>query len=131
MPHRYIKSGPDLCEAPSPISQAVIAGDHCYVSGQLATDATGCFHAGSVVSEAALAFRNLFEALRLAGFTQEDLVFVDVALLDIADVADLNAVWADSFAEATRPARTVYQVAALPYGGKVKVQGVAIRNTRE
>ena len=129
MPHRYIKSGPELCEAQSPISQAVIAGDHCYVSGQLATDAAGCFHAGSVVSESELAFRNLFEALRLAGFSRQDLVFVDVALLDIADLPDLNAVWANAFAEAARPARTVYQVAALPYGGRVKVQGIAIRNT--
>lgn len=128
MPHRYIKSGPELCEAPSPISQAVVAGDHCYVSGQLATDAAGCFHGGTVIRESELAFQNLFAALGLAGFTREDIVFVDVALLDIADLAALNAVWADLFAESTRPARTVYQVAALPYGGKVKVQGVAIRN---
>jgi 2-iminobutanoate/2-iminopropanoate deaminase len=127
MPHRYITSGPDLFEAPSPISQAVVANDHCYVSGQLATDATGCFQTGSVVEEAGLAFRNLFKALELAGFTRDDVVFVDVALLDLADLPQVNDVWAGLFAAERRPARTVYQVAALPYGGKIKVQAIAVR----
>jgi len=26
-----------------------------------------------------------------------------------------------------KPVRTVFQAAALPYGGKIKVQGVAVR----
>jgi enamine deaminase RidA (YjgF/YER057c/UK114 family) len=40
----------------------------------------------------------------------------------------VNAVYASLFPEGRRPARTVYQVAALPFGGKVKVTGVAIRD---
>ncbi len=127
MSHRYITSGPDLPAAPSPISQAVVAGDHCYVSGQLATDAAGAFRAGTAREEAEMAFRNLFAALRAAGFGREELVYVDVAFLDLADLAEVNALWAELFPEGRRPARTVYQAAALPYGGRVKVQGVAVR----
>jgi 2-iminobutanoate/2-iminopropanoate deaminase len=41
MPHRYVMSGRDLPAAPSPISQAVVAGNLCFVSGQLSVDATG------------------------------------------------------------------------------------------
>ena len=129
MSHRYIISGPDLPAAPSPISQAVVAGDHCYVSGQLATDASGAFCGGSVRSEAELAFRNLFAALAAAGFTAADLVYVDLAFMDLNDLTEVNALYTELFPEGQRPARTVYQAAALPYGGKIKVQGVAVRQS--
>jgi 2-iminobutanoate/2-iminopropanoate deaminase len=127
MPHRYIVSAPGLPAAPSPISQAVVAGQHCYVSGQLAVDSAGAFRAGTPREEAAMAFRNVFTALEEAGFSREDVVYVDIAFLDLAHVPEVNAVFAELFREGRRPARTIYQAAALPYGGKVKVQAVAVR----
>ena len=128
MPHRYIVAAPDLPAAPSPISQAVVAGNHCYVSGQLAVDSSGTFRAGSVREEAEMAFRNVFSALHAAGFSRDDIVFVDIAFIDLADVADVNSLYAELFPEGRRPARTIYQAAALPYGGRVKVQAVAVRD---
>lgn len=129
MPHRYIVSGPDLPAAPSPISQAVVAGDHCYVSGQLAVDSSGEFRAGSAREEAVIAFRNVFAALEAAGFTRDDIVYVDLAFIDLKDLRDVNTLFGELFPEGRRPARTVYQAAALPYSGKVKVQAVAIRQS--
>lgn len=129
MPHRYITSGRGLPAASSPISQAVVAGDHCYISGQLATDASGVFRPGHVRDEAQLAFLNVFAAAEAAGFSREDLVYVDIAFLDLADLPEVNALYAELFPEGKRPARTVYQVAALPYGGRIKVQAVAIRQS--
>ena len=129
MPHKYIVSGPDLPAAPSPISQAVVAGNHCYVSGQLAVDSTGTFRAGSARDEAELAFRNVFAALDAAGFDRADIVYVDIAFIDLADIAAVNALFAELFPEGRRPARTVYQAAALPYSGRVKVQAVAVRQS--
>ena len=128
MPHRYVTSGPDLPAAPAPISQAVVAGATCYLSGQLATR-NGGLQAGSVTYEAELAFDNLFAALGAAGFEREDLVFVDLALIDLGQLPEVNAVFARLFPENRRPARTVCQAAALPYGGKIKVQGVAVRSS--
>ena len=127
MPHRYIVSGPDLAAAPSPISQAVVAGNHCYVSGQLAVDTSGEFRPGSAREEAVIAFRNVFAALEAAGFTREDIVYVDLAFIDLDDLREVNTLFGELFPEGRRPARTVYQAAALPYSGKVKVQAVAIR----
>ena len=127
MSTRYIASGPDLAAAPSPISQAVAAGNHLYVSGQLAVDANGVFRAGTARAEAELAFRNLFAAMASADFRREELVYVEVAFADLADLPEVNALFAELFPEGHRPARTVYQAAALPYGGKVKVHGVAVR----
>lgn len=129
MPHRYIVSGPDLPAAPSPISQAVVAGNHCYVSGQLAVDSSGEFRAGSAREEAVIAFRNVFAALDAAGFSRDDVVYVDLAFIDLTDLREVNTLFAELFPEGRRPARTVYQAAALPYSGKVKVQAVAIRQS--
>jgi 2-iminobutanoate/2-iminopropanoate deaminase len=127
MPHRYIVSGTNLPAPPSPISQAVVAGTHCYVSGQLAVDETGTFRSGSAREEAELSFRNLFAALSAAGFAREDVVYVDIAFIDLRDIAEVNRLFAELFPEGGRPARTVYQAAALPFGGKIKVQCVAVR----
>jgi 2-iminobutanoate/2-iminopropanoate deaminase len=127
VPHRYVASAPDLPAAPSPISQAVVAGNHCYVSGQLSVDSTGTFRPGTAREEATQAFANVFAALRAAGFSRDDIVYVDVAFIDLADLPQVNVLFAELFAEGRRPARTVYQAAALPYSGRVKVQVVAVR----
>jgi 2-iminobutanoate/2-iminopropanoate deaminase len=129
VPHRFITSGPQLPAAPSPISQAVVAGTHCYVSGQLAVDAEGAFRAGSAREEAVLAFQNVFAALAAAGFGQHELAYVDIAFIDLADLPAVNALYGELFPEGRRPARTVYHAAALPNGGRVKVQAVAVRES--
>ena len=129
MPHHFVTTGPDLPPAASPISQAVVAGTHCYVSGQLAVDAGGVFRPGTAREEAALAFRNVFAAAEAAGFGRHEIVYVDIAFIDLADLPDVNALYAELFPDGRRPARTVYQAAALPSGGRIKVQAVAVRET--
>lgn len=125
---KYITSGEGLPQWSSPISHAVVVDDTCYLSGQLALDAQGHHVPGTAAEEARLAFRNLFHALAAAGFEPGDLVFVDIAFADLAGVAEVNEVYASLFAAERRPARTIYQAAALPFGGKVKVMGVAVKD---
>ena len=129
MAHRYVVTAPNLPASPSPISQAVVAGNHCYVSGQLAVDSSGTFRPGTAREEAELAFRNVFAALGAAGFSKDDIVYVDLAFIDLADLPQVNALFGELFPEGRRPARTVFQAAALPYSGKVKVQAVAVRQS--
>jgi 2-iminobutanoate/2-iminopropanoate deaminase len=124
---RFIDSGPGLPEWSSPISHAVVVDNHCYLSGQLSIAADGSYVPGTAREEAQRAFANLFAALRAAQFTVEELVFVDIAFVDLADAPDVNALYAELFPVGRRPARTMYQAAALPFGGRVKVMGVAIR----
>lgn len=123
---RYITEGPGLPKWPSPISHAVVVDNICYLSGQLSISPDGAYVPGTARDEARRAFGNLFSAVRAAGFAVEDLVFVDIAFVDLADIVEVNALFAGIFPENRRPARTVYQAAALPYGGRVKVTGVAI-----
>ena len=124
---RFINSGPDLPAWTSPIAHAVVVNDTCYVSGQLSLDKSGNYIPGTAREEAERAFANLFAAVRAAGFAAGDLVFVDIAFVDLADATDVNALYIELFPEDRRPARTMYQATALPFGGRVKVLGVAIR----
>lgn len=125
---RFITSAPGVADPPSPISHAVVVGAHCYVSGQLSVDPDGTFVPGTAGDEARRAFANVAAVLDAAGFTLADIVYVDLAFVDLADVPAANAVYGALFPEGQRPARTIYQAAALPFGGRVKVQAVAVRD---
>lgn len=124
---KHIAAGEGLPKWTAPISHAVAVDNICYVSGQLSMDVNGKFVTGSVREEADRAFKNLFAALKAAGFAAGDLAFVDIAFTDLRDLNEVNRLFAEVFPEGKRPARTIYQVAALPFGGKVKVMGVAIK----
>ena len=125
---RFITQGEGLPKWANPISHAVVVGQTCYVSGQLSVAESGTYHAGTALAEAERAFENFFAALRAAGFTHEEVVFVDLAFTDLADIGEVNTLFAELFPEGRRPARTIYQAAALPFGGKVKVTGVAVKD---
>lgn len=126
---RYITEGEGLPRWTSPISHAVVTDNVCQLSGQLSIDAEGRYVKGSATDEAQRAFANLFAAVRAAGFTPSEITFIDIALVDIAELPAVNAVFCALFPADRRPARTVYEAAALPYGGRVKVMGTAIRES--
>ena len=74
---------------------------------------------GSMVSLA-----NVEALLTAAGATFADVVKTTVYLADIADFAAVNEIYASKF-EAPFPARSAFQVAALPAGGLVEIEVVA------
>ena len=112
---------------PAPISHAVVVDNICYLSGQLSIDENGIYIPGTAREEAVRAFKNLFSAVNAAEFSVSDLTFIDIAFADLNDVDEVNALYAELFPAGRRPARTIHQAAALPYGGRVKVMGVAIK----
>jgi 2-iminobutanoate/2-iminopropanoate deaminase len=124
----FVTIGDGVPKAVSPISQAVVVGDTCYVSGQLPVDPHGCFQNESVERQAALALKNLVCVIEAAGFLLQDIVYIDVALIDIGDMSAINNLFAETFAEGRWPARTVYQAAALPQGSRIKLQAIACRD---
>ena len=124
----FVTGGAGLPKWASPISHAVAVNNICYLSGQLSIDQSGKYVPGTAREEAVRAFNNLFAAVRSAGFSVDDIVFVDIAFVDLNDVGQVNDLYAELFPESKRPARTIYQAAALPFGGKIKVMGVAIKD---
>jgi 2-iminobutanoate/2-iminopropanoate deaminase len=126
---QFIAHGEGLPQWNAPISHAVVVNDTCYVSGQLSVDASGKYLPGAILEEAKLAFNNFFAAVKAAGFTREEIVFVDLAFIDLQDVSVVNELFASYFAPDRKPARTIYQAAALPFGGKIKVTGTAVKDS--
>lgn len=125
MQKTVITEVPGVPASPSPISNAVVVGDTCHISGQLAVYDDG-YRAGSAREEAERAFALVFKIAEAAGFAQEEIVYVDIAFIDLdRDLAEVNDVCRALFE--TFPARTIYQAAKLPFGAKVKVQAVAMR----
>ena len=55
------------------------------------------------------------------------IAFIDIALLDLNDLASITPFYNSLFPQGQKPARTIYQAAALPFGGKIKVLAVAIK----
>jgi len=128
---RFVVSGDGLPRWSSAISHAVVVDRTCYLSGQLSIDESGAYVPGTAADEARRAFGNLFAALRAADFSVTDLAFVEIAFIDLADAPEVNQLYAELFAEGVRPARTIYQAAALPFGGRIKVAGVAMKESAE
>ena len=127
MEKRYIDAVDGVPDSPSPISHAVVVGDHCWISGQLSVDEDGRFVPGSAREEAERAFGHVFRIADAAGFARSDIVYVDIAFLDLGDVGEVNALFGEYFPKGRRPARTIYQAARLPFDGRIKVQAVAAR----
>ncbi|KAL7829435.1 hypothetical protein AOLI_G00303200 [Acnodon oligacanthus] len=109
-----------------PYSQAVVVDRTVYVSGQLGMDvASGQLVAGGVQAQAKQALINMGEILKAAGCGYENVVKTTVLLADINDFNNVNDVYKQFFTR-NFPARAAYQVAALPRGGLVEIEAVAV-----
>ena len=108
-----------------PYSSAVRAGDTLYLSGQLGIDpATGELAEG-VEAQARQAMQNIAAVLEEAGSSFDDVVKMTVLLADIDDFAAVNEVYG-SFLAAPYPARSAFQVAAIPKGALVEIEAIAV-----
>ncbi len=125
---KYITKGEGLPNWTNPISHAVVVNNMCFVSGQLAVNTNGEYVPGTIIEEGKLAFSNFFSALQNADFKKEDIVFIDIAFNDLKELPEINTLFIELFPENKRPARTIYQAEALPFGGKVKITGTAVKD---
>jgi len=113
-------------EALGPYSVANMHGNIIFTAGQLGIDpATGEFAPGGIEAETRQALTNIKNVLEAAGASLGDVVKTTVFLRDINDFTKMNGVYAQFFTE-NFPARSAVQVAALPKGGAVEIETVAI-----
>jgi reactive intermediate/imine deaminase len=108
-----------------PYSQAVRAGDTVYLSGQIGLDpATGTLREG-IEAQAHQVFANLKAVTEASGGSLDDVVKLSVLLADLGDFAKVNEIMA-SFFKPPYPARATYQVAGLPRGARIEVEGIVV-----
>jgi 2-iminobutanoate/2-iminopropanoate deaminase len=97
-----------------------------FVSGQLGIDtAAGAIVDGGIQAQTRTALTNLKSVLESAGSSLEHVVKTTVFLTDMAQFAEMNAIYAEFFTS-DFPARSAVQVAALPKGGIVEVEAIAV-----
>ena len=110
-----------------PYSQAILAGNTVYVSGQLPIDpATGAFAGEDIAAQTRQSLTNLKNILSAAGADLSDVVKTTVYLANIADFAAMNAVYGEFFT-APYPARAAFEVACLPKNALVEIECVAVK----
>ncbi len=110
-----------------PYSQAVVAGNMLFVSGQLPINpATGEFAEGGIKELTTQSLKNLFAIVAEAGFQPSDIVKTTVFLADMADFAEMNEVYSQFFS-APFPARSAVAVKTLPKGARVEIECIAAR----
>jgi reactive intermediate/imine deaminase len=108
-----------------PYSQGVRAGWTVYLSGQIGLDpATGNLVEG-VVAQAHQVFKNLRAVAQAAGGELDDIVKLTLLMADLADFAQVNEIMAAYF-NAPYPARATFQVAGLPKGARIEIEGILV-----
>jgi 2-iminobutanoate/2-iminopropanoate deaminase len=108
-----------------PYSQAIVAGDWVFVSGQIGLDPnTGELKGRDLYTQARQALVNLEAILKAADRKLDQVVAVDVYLADMNDFAAFNAVY-ERFFGSHKPARAVVAVKELPKNAIVEIKCIA------
>ncbi len=113
--------------AVGPYSQAVLAGNILYISGQIPlVPETGIIEAVGIEAQTHQALKNLGAILEAAGFTYNDVVKTTCLLQNIDDFAAFNAVYAEYFVE-NKPARACFGGNDLPKAALVEIEAIAVK----
>jgi 2-iminobutanoate/2-iminopropanoate deaminase len=108
-----------------PYSQALRAGGFLFTAGQVGFDpATGELVDGGILEQTQRVLENIRAILEAGGSGLGQVVKTTVFLVDMADFAEMNSVYAQVFGT-HRPARSTVAVAALPRGARVEIEAVA------
>lgn len=112
--------------AVGPYSQANGFGNLLFTSGQLPLDPeTMKFPEGGIKEQAAQALKNLKAILEEGGADFDSCLKVTCFLDDINDFAEFNEVYTEFFGTENAPARSCFEVGALPMGALVEIEAIA------
>ena len=108
-----------------PYSQAIQVANLVFTSGQIPIDpATGTFVEGGIKEQTRQSLTNVKANLEEAGLSMSNVVKTTVFMADMNDFTDMNAVYAEFFAE-PYPARSAVAVKTLPKGALVEIEVMA------
>ncbi|KAJ4833023.1 hypothetical protein Tsubulata_010648 [Turnera subulata] len=108
-----------------PYSQAIKSNNLLFVSGVLGLiPETGKFISESVEDQTEQVLKNMGEILKAGGSDYSLVVKTTIMLADLKDFKKVNEIYAKYF-PAPFPARSTYQVAALPLDAKIEIECIA------
>jgi 2-iminobutanoate/2-iminopropanoate deaminase len=109
-----------------PYSPAVAAGDYLFISGQIPIDAAGNIVPGGIEEQTEQVFRNIKAVLDAAGLSFANVAKSTVFMADLGEFTRMNAVYEKHVVQ-PYPARSTFQVAALPKGARIEIEMIAFR----
>ncbi len=122
---RYVVNTEKAPAAVGPYSQAIRCGNFVFTSGQIGINPlTGQVRIG-IEEQTRQVLANLAAVLEAAGSGLDNVVKTSIFLTDIADFSAVNDIYAEAFA-GPPPARSTFQVAALPLGALIEVEAIAL-----
>lgn len=108
-----------------PYSQAIIAENLLFISGQLPIDpAKGKLIQGTMAQQTEKILQNITAIAEEAGASIESIVKTTIFLCDLGDFAEVNEAYGKFF-DITPPARSTIQVAGLPLGARIEIEAIA------
>ncbi len=114
-------------KAIGPYSQAVLANDTLYVSGQIPINPeTSTVVEGDITVQTHQVLKNMGAILIEAGFEYSDVVKCTCLLSDMNNFGAMNEVYASYFIT-NPPARAAYGVVKLPLGVLVEIECIAVK----
>jgi 2-iminobutanoate/2-iminopropanoate deaminase len=125
---RHFPSGLGPAGPSPPFSSAVQAGASLYVAGTTdGTDpATGKLPVDAATG-ARVVMNNIKKTVEAAGYTMDDLVWVQIFTSDLKYYSDFNTVYRTYFKNAQLPARAFIGAGSLLGGAHFEVMGIAVR----
>ena len=118
-------------EAPSaigPYSQAVLAGDFLFISGQIPINPeTGEVIKGNIKEQTLLVIENIEKILLSCSLGLKDVVKSEVFVKDMDDFASVNEVYSSKFTDKIKPARHVVEVSRLPKDVDIEISCTAYK----
>jgi len=120
----YSKNAP---EPIGPYSQAILAGNILFVSGQIAIQkSTGLLLTAHIEEETQQVMANLGEVLNAAGMNFSNVVKTSIFLKEMNNFPEVNSVYGRFFTQ-DPPARETVEVARLPKDVNVEISCIAIK----
>lgn len=114
-------------KAIGPYSQAIAAGPYLFLSGQIPIDPkVGKIVESTIEAQTKQVIDNIEAVLAAEGLSLVDVVRTEVYLKDMQDFSEMNAVYAERFDHATKPARTTIQAAKLPMDCRIEITCIAL-----
>ena len=110
-----------------PYSQAILAGNTLYCSGQIAiVPETGSLITQSINEETHQVMKNISNVLKAANMDFSNVVKSSIFIRNMNQYAEINQVY-DSYFNNNPPAREAVEVSALPMDTNIEISVIAVK----
>ncbi len=126
MPGRQVINLPDRSPQAA-FSSAIRVGDTLYISGNIGFDPKSHKPPEKIEDEVSNLLSSYKNLLEQAGFTMDDLVYVQISCTDLANYDKFNTIYKSYFTK-DLPAREFIGVSSLLGGGHFEMQAIAVKH---